>query len=125
MKCIKCGYEILEQDNERMNKCPVCDTDFLDTYVYIYLKNSSDIKTQNEAFRRIYRNTWQWVKGLVKERMDTYDHPGDFEDEVQDLMNDIYIKAIKNFRCYNPKKGGFRTWFDQMVLNHLHEQIQD
>ena len=57
MKCIKCGYEILEQDNERMNKCPVCDTDFLDTYAYIYLKNSSDIKTQNEAFRRIYRNT--------------------------------------------------------------------
>ena len=45
--------------------------------------------------------------------------------EIVDLMNDIYIKAIKNFRCYNPKKGGFRTWFDQMVLNHLHEQIQD
>ena len=36
MKCIKCGYEILEQDNERMNKCPVCDTDFLDTYVYLF-----------------------------------------------------------------------------------------
>lgn len=124
MKCIKCGYDISDQDNKTMNNCPECKTDFLDTYAYIYLDHNNDLEIQNEALRRIYLNTCRWIRTLVKESLNAYERDTDLNQEVQDVVNDIYLKVIKNIRLYDPNKGGFRTWFNQIVRNHLCDRFR-
>lgn len=38
---------------------------------------------------------------------------------AEDLVSDIFVKALERIRLYNPSKGSFRTWLYQLARNSV------
>ena len=103
MFCKECGFMM----DEGTVVCPVCGAaqihDLLDELGIRYRMGD------DSAFQDIYQNTERWVRKFVFARIT----PG----EVEDCMQQIYIKLFQNIRNFEPEKGNFRPWFNTLVNN--------
>ena len=103
MYCKECGF-MMEDGTET---CPVCgarqDFDELD-YLGLQYRQGDE-----SAFQKIYQNTERWVRKFVYARVTP--------SEVEDCMQQIYIKLFQNIGSFEPDKGSFRPWFNTLV-NH-------
>lgn len=124
MNCAQCGYEITKEYNEKKLKCPVCGTDLLDTYAKIFLDTNSSKKIQNDVFEKIYWNTCRWVRTITYDSLKYYRDSFDLEQEVKDVINDMYFKVFRNFHQFDPSKAGFRPWFNQIIRNYLCDRFR-
>ena len=115
MYCINCGYQI---EDFKENKCPECRTDVLDICAYIFL-HASTKEVRDDAFHGIYKNTFPWLKRKTWDSLEVYSEKLDLEEEVNDVLNDIYLKILKNMNKYDSEKSSFRTWFNHVVENFL------
>ena len=115
MYCINCGYQI---EDFRGNKCLECGTDVLDICAYIFL-HASTREVRDDAFHGIYKNTFPWLKRKTWDSLEIYSQTLDLEEEVNDVLNDIYLKVLNNMKKYDSEKSSFRTWFNHVVDNFL------
>lgn len=102
MYCSNCGMEI-EDDSLYCTTCGEKVTDILNEMGIRY-KNGDE-----SAFREIYEDTVSWVRSYVYNRVS--------RDNVEDCMQQIYIKLYQNIGYFDESKGHFRTWFNTLIKN--------
>lgn len=61
------------------------------------------------AFEQIYQMTQGWVRGVVCQKLMGAD--------VEDCMQEIYVKLYEKIEKFDPSKGMFRPWFNVLVKN--------
>ena len=115
MHCINCSYVI---ENWKENKCPHCGTDVLDTCVTVFF-HAKTKEERDDAFHGIYKNTFPWLKKKVWDSLEVYSETIDIEQEVNDVLADIYLKVLNNISKYDLEKSSFRTWFNHVIENFL------
>lgn len=102
MYCPSCGMEI--DDNSKF--CPTCGERLTDAL------NDMGIRYKNgdeSAFQEIYEDTEGWVRSYVYNRVSA--------NNVEDCMQQIYIKLYQNIQGFDYTKGQFRPWFNTLVKN--------
>ena len=64
------------------------------------------------AFRKIYETTYGWVEREMKRR-------GVLSADVEDCMQEFYLKIYKGMATFDTEKGEFRSWFNETLTNRL------
>jgi len=64
-------------------------------------------------FRKYYKKHMSEVYGYV------YMRTGQNREIAEDLVSEIFLKAIENFEQFSEEKGSFKSWIFQITKNHL------
>ena len=113
MYCGKCGEKICLGD-KYCGRCGALvfvddqDKDAYLTQLAVRLKNGEE-----EVFKEIYDLTKEKTMRLAYTFYRSFD--GDMEDEIQE----IYVKAYNGIKTFHPEKGPFGGWFYALAKNHF------
>lgn len=113
MHCDIC--KIAYENNKKY--CMVCGNLLIDplTEYGIRLRNGDD-----EIFEVIYNETRGWVFGKLRSNfIQKYN-----TEDVEDCLQEIYVKLYKNRKKFNPDYSSFRAWFNTLAQNEMIDYVR-
>ncbi|MCR5499132.1 MAG: sigma-70 family RNA polymerase sigma factor [Acetatifactor sp.] len=70
--------------------------------------DQGNVKSFEEIFREYYKPIYNYVYMQILHR-----------EEAEDLVSDIFIKAMNAYDSYDPAKASAKTWLFRIAKNHL------
>lgn len=71
-----------------------------------------------ENFRKYYQDHMPQIYGYI------YLRARQNRALAEDLVSEIFLKAIEHFNQFSEKKGSFRSWIFQIAKNHLKDHFK-
>lgn len=102
--CAKCNLE-LENDGRFCQYCGQAMVSEISYYGLLYAKGNT------EMFSKLYESTIRGVTIEARNRVP--------ENDVDDCIQNIYIKMVKNIGSFDENKASFSTWFQKLRSNEI------
>ena len=109
MYCLNCNK--LYDSSDKF--CHICGNkleDELGCYAVQFLKGDQN------AVEKIYRCTEGWVRALVCQSLRGAD--------VEDCMQELYLRAFKNMKQFKGQPAAFRGWFNTVVKSGIIDYVR-
>lgn len=109
MYCLNCNK--LYDSSDKF--CHICGNkleDELGCYAVQFLKGDQN------AVEKIYRCTEGWVRALVCQSLRGAD--------VEDCMQELYLRAFKNMKQFKGQPAAFRGWFNAVVKSGIIDYVR-
>lgn len=109
MYCLNCNK--LYDSSDKF--CHICGNkleDELGCYAIQFLKGDQN------AVEKIYRCTEGWVRALVCQSLRGAD--------VEDCMQELYLRAFKNMKQFKGQPAAFRGWFNTVVKSGIIDYVR-
>ncbi len=126
MFCNNCGKEIKDINNKFCGHCGEKLNINTDQELEKITENSKSdvfneygIKLYNgdtSSFEKIYENSYKWVRAYVFNRIPST--------EVDDCMQNIYVKVYEKISLFDSSKSNFRAWFNTLMKNETTDYIR-
>lgn len=113
MKCKKCGKELKGQESF----CTKCGAKIPQNYIMNAVNRYKG--GDNTAFEIIYRESYATVKVACLSVIGT----GNLV-QLEDLVQESYLRIIKGLKTYDPEKANFFTWAGKVAVNTVISELR-